>query len=246
MDCYPDHTPEYSVQIPKPDVTADMKHVAELNTSEGPISVYYLEATEQVLLEVNKTTWYIQPDTPVDDSLKAIFNRWPYIQNEELYFTNITTCKKTKIDSGRMIDNFTYFWWSQLSSWSGNDHIYEATLRFGKTLDVSEKPEVCSEPFSVNIPKPPSVPPKIAEVETPKGNINVYMDLEKKTVLLELNEKEWFYQNDDYTAESLAKVLEVPLTNLSATDGFLGKYWSSFKEPVKVIVEFYSKSPVEH
>lgn len=238
MDCYPDHTPKYSVQIPTPEVTADMKHVAELRTSEGNITVYYLEATEQVLLEVNKTTWYIQPDTPVDESLKAIFNRWPHIQDEELYTMNITTSKKTKSECSRMIDDFTEFWWSQLSSWSGKEYIYEATMRFAKPLDVSEKPEVCSEPFSVNIPKPPSVPPKIAEVETPKGKINVYMDFQKKNVLLEVNEKEWFYQNDDYTAESIAKVLEVPLTNLSATDGFLGKYWSSFKEPVKAIVEF--------
>ena len=83
-----------------------------------------------------------------------------------------------------------------------------------------------------------------AYYKTPNGKINVYMDLQKKNILLEVNEKEWFYQSDDYTAESLAKVLEVPLKDLSATDGFLGKYWSSFKEPVNAIVEFYSKSPV--
>jgi hypothetical protein len=238
MDCYPDYTPKYSVQIPKPELTADMKHVAELNTSEGSITVYYLEKTEQVLLEINKTTWYIQPDSPVDDSLKAIFKKWPHIQDDELYVKNIITEEKTKVRSYRMIDDFTECWWSQQSRWSRKEYIYEATMRFGKPLDVSENPEICPEPFSVNIPKPPSVPPKIAEVETPKGKINVYMDLEKKNVLLEVNEKEWFYQNDDYTAESIAKVLEVPLTNLSATDGFLGKYWSSFKEPVKAIVEF--------
>jgi hypothetical protein len=235
MDYY-DYTPKYSIQIPKPELTADMKRIAEFKTNNGPIIVYYLKKTDQILLEVNKITWYIQPDAPVDDSLKAIFQQWPYIQDDELYFTDVTTCKKTKVVCHRMLDDFTEYWWSRLSGWRGND-IYEATITFGKYLGDSEKPEICPEGFSVNIPKPPSLPPQIAEVETPKGIINVYMNPDRKSILLE-NNKELFYQNDDYTAESIAKVLDVPLKSLSAPDGFLGRYWSSFKEPVKVFVEF--------
>ena len=62
--------PIYSVRIPKPDVAA-LEQLAQFDTPDGLLQVFWIENTRQVVLEFSDE-WYIQNDGYITDSVAEV------------------------------------------------------------------------------------------------------------------------------------------------------------------------------
>ncbi len=62
--------PSYSIHIPKPDIDG-IEQLAQFGTPDGPIAVFWIRDTHQVVLEFDDE-WYIQSDGYITDSVAEI------------------------------------------------------------------------------------------------------------------------------------------------------------------------------
>lgn len=250
MSDYPDYSDslKYSVEIPKPDLTG-FRMVLKVGTKKGTIFAYYNSSSEQVVLNLNEDKWFLQSDESIYESLKKVLcdsTEYLRIKEEQIWLVSKDGTKH-KLDDSRSIDKLDsacWFWYDRYITGSDmycevyyeihdtyehiyRSHKYEHISPFGTSTEY--QPE-----YSIKILTPAVELPKIAEVQTSKGQLNVYM---QKQIYLELN-GQWYAQPDNYTAESIASVLEVSVASLqSDTKSFLGTYWSKLTDvPIKVTI----------